>query len=120
MSSSAGGPHIRASARAGQAEESEPLNPSSSTNPATSSELKRPLRDRRFDNPMREKVPFASIALALFLLFVGTACFIIAYLIHQGHTAGQDGQAISFCIVGLITILPGNSGWTTGLNRILF
>lgn len=67
------------------------------------------LLDPRFDYTPKalDKVPWKSIALALFLLFLGTVLLVISYFVFTGHMAGELSQVYGLLTLGLLSFLPG-------------
>jgi len=53
------------------------------------------------------KVPWRSIALAVFLVSLGSLCLVIAYLMQTKHMAGSKDQIIGFSVIGGIAFIPG-------------
>lgn len=67
--------------------------------------------DRRFDYTPKsfDKVPWKSIALALFLLSLGSFLLFLSYFIFTGHMGGEMSQAYGLLALGILTFLPGMS-----------
>lgn len=67
--------------------------------------------DRRFDYSPKsfDKVPWKSIALALFLLMLGCLLILLAFFIFTGHMEGEFSQAYGLLGLGILTFLPGTS-----------
>ncbi|RDY12331.1 Transmembrane protein 230, partial [Mucuna pruriens] len=65
--------------------------------------------DPRFDYTPKalDKVPWKSIALALFLLFLGTGLLFLSYFIFTGHMGGERSQAYGLLALGFLSFLPG-------------
>eukprot|EP00270_Netrium_digitus_P013340 TRINITY_DN4417_c0_g2_i1.p1 TRINITY_DN4417_c0_g2~~TRINITY_DN4417_c0_g2_i1.p1 ORF type:complete len:161 (-),score=9.33 TRINITY_DN4417_c0_g2_i1:88-570(-) len=63
--------------------------------------------DRRFSYSPKEKIPWASILLGLFLLSLGCLFLIVFYLILVGHMPADFSQAASLLALGVLVILPG-------------
>ncbi|KAF4376733.1 hypothetical protein F8388_025604 [Cannabis sativa] len=65
--------------------------------------------DRRFDYSPKafDKIPWKSILLALFLLFLGSALLFLSYFIFTGHMGGERSQAYGLLALGILTFLPG-------------
>jgi len=65
--------------------------------------------DPRFDYTPRalDRVPWKSIALALFLLFLGTGLLFLSYFIFTGHMGGERSQAYGLLALGFLSFLPG-------------
>lgn len=65
--------------------------------------------DPRFDYSPNsyDKIPWKSIALALFLLFLGCLLLLLAFFILTGHMGGDTSQAYGLLGLGLLTFLPG-------------
>ncbi|GAB4850224.1 hypothetical protein Ancab_029519 [Ancistrocladus abbreviatus] len=64
--------------------------------------------DPRFDYTPRalDRVPWKSIALALFLLFLGSLLFFLSFFILTGHMGGEPSQAYGLMALGVLTFLP--------------
>lgn len=65
--------------------------------------------DPRFDYTPKsfDRIPWKSIALALFLLFLGLTLLFLAYFILTGHMGGDRSQAYGLLALGILTSLPG-------------
>ncbi|KAJ4835381.1 hypothetical protein Tsubulata_010542 [Turnera subulata] len=65
--------------------------------------------DPRFDYTPRayDKVPWKSIALAVFLLFLGSLLLFLSFFILSGHMAGDKSQGYGLLALGFLTFLPG-------------
>ncbi|KAF5735564.1 hypothetical protein HS088_TW15G01072 [Tripterygium wilfordii] len=65
--------------------------------------------DPRFDYSPRalDKIPWKSIALALFLLALGSTLLILAFFIFTGHMRGETSQAYGLLALGFLAFLPG-------------
>ncbi|CAK9186055.1 unnamed protein product [Ilex paraguariensis] len=65
--------------------------------------------DPRFDYTPRSlnKVPWKSIALAIFLLFLGCFLLLLSIFIFTGHMTGDRSQAYGLLGLGFLTFLPG-------------
>lgn len=65
--------------------------------------------DPRFDYTPKclDKVPWKSILLALFLLFLGTLLLFLSFFILTGHMGGEKSQAYGLLGLGILTFLPG-------------
>ncbi|KAK7245566.1 hypothetical protein RIF29_40413 [Crotalaria pallida] len=65
--------------------------------------------DHRFDYTPKalDRVPWKSIVLALFLLFLGTGLLFLAYFIFTGHMGGDQSQAFGLFVLGFLSFLPG-------------
>ncbi|GAB4844400.1 hypothetical protein Ancab_037764 [Ancistrocladus abbreviatus] len=65
--------------------------------------------DPRFDYTPRslDKVPWKSIALALFLLLLGSLLLFLSFFILTGHMGGDSSQAYGLLALGVLTFLPG-------------
>jgi hypothetical protein len=59
----------------------------------------------RFDLPVQ--VPWKSIALALFLLTLGTILLIISHFLYTEHMPGDTEQVYGFLVLGMLLFLPG-------------
>ncbi|KAL6598194.1 hypothetical protein ACP70R_012183 [Stipagrostis hirtigluma subsp. patula] len=53
------------------------------------------------------KIPWKSIALALFLLLLGTSLLFLSYFIFTGHMEGDSSQAYGLLFLGFLAFLPG-------------
>ncbi|XP_054800599.1 uncharacterized protein LOC129304817 isoform X1 [Prosopis cineraria] len=69
--------------------------------------LDRPF-DPRFDFTPRalDRVPWKSIALALFLLLLGTTLLVISFFVFTGHMGGERSQAYGLLVLGILSFLP--------------
>ncbi|KAJ4888175.1 hypothetical protein Rs2_27923 [Raphanus sativus] len=65
--------------------------------------------DPRFDYTPKafDRVPWKSIALALFLLFLGCLLLLLAVFIFTGHMEGDSSQGYALLVLGILTFLPG-------------
>ncbi|VVA20065.1 PREDICTED: transmembrane [Prunus dulcis] len=54
-----------------------------------------------------DKIPWKSILLALFLLFLGSLLLFLSYFIFTGHMGGDLSQAYGLLALGILTFLPG-------------
>lgn len=66
--------------------------------------------DPRFDYTPKafDRVPWKSIALALFLLFLGCLLLLLAVFIFTGHMEGDSSsQGYALLLLGFLTFLPG-------------
>ncbi|KAL3508343.1 hypothetical protein ACH5RR_027744 [Cinchona calisaya] len=65
--------------------------------------------DPRFDYSPRsyDKIPWKSIILALFLLFLGCLLLLLSVFIFTGHMGGETSQAYGLLGLGVLTFLPG-------------
>ncbi|KAL7000795.1 hypothetical protein U1Q18_001945 [Sarracenia purpurea var. burkii] len=65
--------------------------------------------DPRFDYTPKsfDKVPWKSIALALFLVSLGCVLLFLSYFIFTGHMGGERSQAYGLLGLGILTFLPG-------------
>lgn len=65
--------------------------------------------DRRFDYSPKafDKIPWKSIALAIFLLFLGCVLLFLSIFIFTGHMGGELSQAYGLLGLGLVAFLPG-------------
>ncbi|XP_057481577.1 uncharacterized protein LOC130772942 [Actinidia eriantha] len=65
--------------------------------------------DPRYDYTPKsfDKVPWKSIALALFLLSLGCLLLFLSYFIFSGHMGGERSQAYGLLGLGILTFLPG-------------
>lgn len=67
--------------------------------------------DPRFDYTPKafDRVPWKSIALAVFLLFLGCLLLLLAVFIFTGHMEGDSSQGYALLVLGFLTFLPGKS-----------
>lgn len=65
--------------------------------------------DPRFDYTPKsfDKIPWKSIALALFLLLLGILLLFLSFFIFTGHMGGDRSQAYGLLALGALTFLPG-------------
>lgn len=65
--------------------------------------------DLRFSyNPKAlDRVPWKSIALALFLLSLGCLLLFLSLFIFTGHMGGDQSQAYGLLMLGILSFLPG-------------
>ena len=65
--------------------------------------------DPRFDFTPRalEKVPWKSIALAIFLLLLGTTLLVVSLFVFTGHMPGERSQGFGLLGLGVLSFLPG-------------
>ncbi|KAK4776213.1 hypothetical protein SAY87_024174 [Trapa incisa] len=65
--------------------------------------------DPRFDyNPRSlDRIPWKSIALALFLLSLGSLLLFLSVFLLTGHMAGDKSQGYGLLALGFLTFLPG-------------
>ncbi|EHA8590255.1 transmembrane protein [Cocos nucifera] len=54
-----------------------------------------------------KKIPWKSIALALFLLALGLVLLLLSFFVFTGHMAGDRSQAYGFLFLGILSFLPG-------------
>ncbi|XP_072972649.1 uncharacterized protein [Typha angustifolia] len=54
-----------------------------------------------------KKIPWKSIALALFLLLLGSLLLFLSYFIFTGHMDGDRSQANGLLLLGILAFLPG-------------
>ncbi|THU54212.1 hypothetical protein C4D60_Mb10t22670 [Musa balbisiana] len=54
-----------------------------------------------------DRVPWKSIALAIFLLALGTLLLILSFFIFTGHMEGEQSQAYGLLMLGILAFLPG-------------
>lgn len=54
-----------------------------------------------------DKIPWKSIALAIFLLLLGSLLLFLSYFVLTGHMAGEKSQAYGLLALGFLTFLPG-------------
>ncbi|KAG2646596.1 hypothetical protein PVAP13_2KG520000 [Panicum virgatum] len=53
------------------------------------------------------KIPWKSIALALFLLLIGMSLLSLSYFIFTSHMEGDDSQAYDLLFLGVLAFVPG-------------
>lgn len=65
--------------------------------------------DPRFDYTPGsfDRVPWKSIFLAIFLLFLGCILLSLSIFIFTGHMGGEKAQAYGLLALGIITFMPG-------------
>ena len=65
--------------------------------------------DPRFDYSPKafDKVPWKSIALAVFLLCLGCLLLFLSFFIFTGHMGGEKSQAYGLLVLGILSFLPG-------------
>ncbi|KAI4389042.1 hypothetical protein MLD38_001306 [Melastoma candidum] len=65
--------------------------------------------DPRFDYAPRnfDKVPWKSIALAIFLLLLGSLLLFLSFFILTGHMGGEKSQGYGLLVLGVLSFLPG-------------
>lgn len=65
--------------------------------------------DPRFDYTPGsfDKIPWKSVALAIFLLSLGSVLLFLAFFILTGHMGGEKSQGYGLLALGIITFLPG-------------
>eukprot|EP00262_Sarcandra_glabra_P021113 TRINITY_DN872_c0_g1_i1.p1 TRINITY_DN872_c0_g1~~TRINITY_DN872_c0_g1_i1.p1 ORF type:complete len:114 (-),score=9.69 TRINITY_DN872_c0_g1_i1:467-808(-) len=66
-------------------------------------------QDRRFAYTPKsfDRIPFKSIALALFLLSLGSMLMFLSFFIFTGHMGGDRSQAYGLLCLGILSFLPG-------------
>ncbi|KAF9679661.1 hypothetical protein SADUNF_Sadunf06G0037800 [Salix dunnii] len=66
--------------------------------------------DPRFDYTPGsfDSVPWKSIFLAIFLLFLGCVLLFLSFFIFTGHMGGEKAQAYGLLALGIITFMPVN------------
>ncbi|GMN42186.1 hypothetical protein TIFTF001_011399 [Ficus carica] len=71
--------------------------------------------DPRFDYTPKsfDRIPWKSIVLALFLLFLGLTLLFLSYFIFTGHMGGERSQAYGLLALGILTFLPDSATTTT-------
>ncbi|KAH7554540.1 hypothetical protein JRO89_XS12G0233300 [Xanthoceras sorbifolium] len=67
--------------------------------------------DPRFDYTPKgfDRIPWKSIALALFLLCLGSLLLFLSLFIISGHMGGEKSQAYGLLVLGILTFLPVSS-----------
>ena len=65
--------------------------------------------DRRFTYTPKSsrRIPWKSIALALFLLLLGSSLLFLSYFITTGHMEGDSSQVYGLLFLGILAFLPG-------------
>jgi hypothetical protein len=53
------------------------------------------------------RIPWKSIALALFLLMLGSSLLFLSYFISTGHMEGDSSQVYGLLFLGILSFLPG-------------
>ena len=61
------------------------------------------------------KIPWKSIALALFLLLIGMSLLSLSYFIFTSHMEGDDSQAYDLLFLGVLAFVPGMSPQATSI-----
>ena len=61
------------------------------------------------------KIPWKSIALALFLLLIGILLLSLSYFIFTSHMEGDDSQAYDLLFLGVLAFVPGMSPQATSI-----
>ncbi|XP_012084752.1 transmembrane protein 230 [Jatropha curcas] len=54
-----------------------------------------------------DRIPWKSIALALFLLFLGSLLLFLSFFILTGHMGGDKSQGYGLLALGFLAFLPG-------------
>ena len=69
----------------------------------------RKVRDSRFDYTPGafDRIPWKSIALAVFLLCLGLLLLFLSFFIFTGHIGGEKSQAYGLLALGILTFMPG-------------
>ncbi|XP_040250316.1 uncharacterized protein [Aegilops tauschii subsp. strangulata] len=72
--------------------------------------------DRRFTYTPKSlrRIPWKSIALALFLLFLGSSLLFLSYFIFTGHMEGDSTQVYGLLFLGILAFLPDLDRVTCG------
>lgn len=55
-----------------------------------------------------DRIPWKSIALAIFLLSLGSLLLFLSLFIFTGHMGGERSQAYGLLALGILAFLPGN------------
>ncbi|EEF32381.1 conserved hypothetical protein [Ricinus communis] len=65
--------------------------------------------DRRFEYKpgAYDKIPWRSVALALFLLLLGSLLLFLSFFIFTGHMGGEKSQAYGLLALGILSFMPG-------------
>nr|ADE75984.1 unknown [Picea sitchensis] len=63
--------------------------------------------DPRFHYEPKQRIPWKSVALALFLLSFGSLLLLVSYFLFTGHMGGEKSQASGFLVIGFLMFLPG-------------
>jgi hypothetical protein len=61
------------------------------------------------------RIPWKSIALALFLLILGSSLLFLSYFISTGHMEGDSSQVYGLLFLGILSFLPGTFKYTTSV-----
>lgn len=61
----------------------------------------------KFSPKSYDRIPWKSIALALFLLALGTLLLFLAFFLLTGHMGGEKTQAYGLLALGFLAFLPG-------------
>ncbi|XP_050229975.1 uncharacterized protein LOC126679081 [Mercurialis annua] len=66
-------------------------------------------RDRRFEYKpgAYDRIPWKSIALALFLLSLGSLLLFLSFFILTGHMGGEKSQGYGLLFLGFLAFMPG-------------
>jgi hypothetical protein len=97
----AGRPQVRYSKLSAQQDESEEDEREPYSVHSTAHE------DLRYRFELPKEIPWRSIALALFLLTLGTVFLILAHFLYTEHMEGESSQVYGFLILGVLLFLPG-------------
>lgn len=54
-----------------------------------------------------DQIPWKSVALALFLLFLGSLLLFLSFFILTGHMGGEKSQGYGLLALGILAFLPG-------------
>ncbi|CAN6478819.1 unnamed protein product [Victoria cruziana] len=54
-----------------------------------------------------DRVPWKSVALALFLVSLGSLLLLLSYFIFTGHMPGDSSQGYGLLTLGVLSFLPG-------------
>lgn len=63
--------------------------------------------DPRFHYEPKQRIPWKSVALALFLLSFGSLLLLVSYFLFIGHMGEEKPQASGFLVIGFLMFLPG-------------
>ncbi|CAN1748185.1 Transmembrane protein 230 [Linum perenne] len=65
--------------------------------------------DRRFEYTPGafDKIPWKSVLLAIFLLFLGSVLLFLSFFVFTGHMGGEKSQGYGLLALGFLTFLPG-------------
>lgn len=103
-------PHVRYSALAredNQNDQQQQRRRTSASSPSDRYEEDDHYDDPRFKYEPKQRIPWKSIALALFLLSFGSFLLLVSHFVFTGHMGGDTSQAYGFLVIGFLMFLPG-------------